>query len=478
MAKVVVLGSGFAGHIAALNLKRELGKDHEVVVVTPQEKFGYIPSYIWVGIGKMTKEQCQFELAPVYKKMGITYCLGKAVEIHPDSGEQNVVVELNKGGRESINYDYLVVATGPQLKFDATKGLGPDAGNSYSICTPTHAEAARDKYLELVEKMKQGQKQKIVIGTGHGMCTCQGAAFEYIHNIAFDLEERGLRDMAELVWISNEPEVGDFGINGMIVNMFGKTVTSKMFGEISFLERNIRWILKAHTKEVKPGSLDYITADGKEGSESFDFAMLIPLFGGVPIKWIGKNGEDLTGKVCAPNGFVKVDANYDAAATGFESWKASDWPEIYQNPLYSNVYAAGIAFAPPHPISRPDKAPDGTPITATPPRTGMAAGIIAHSVAKNIANIIKGSKKPMVKSSMAKFGTACVASMGASMLKGSAATMIIYPVAQDYEADKTGRYSNWTFVDRGLAGHWLKVILHYMFIYKMKALPGWWIIPD
>ncbi len=33
--------------------------------------------------------------------------------------------------------------------------------------------------------MKQGKRQKFVVGTGHGTATCQGPAFEYIHNLEF-----------------------------------------------------------------------------------------------------------------------------------------------------------------------------------------------------------------------------------------------------------------------------------------------------
>jgi sulfide:quinone oxidoreductase len=478
MARVVVLGSGFAGHTAALNLAKDLGSKHEVVVVTPQKKFGYIPSFVWVGIGKMKAEQCQFELAPVYKKMGIVYVNGRAVEVKPDAGEQTVIVELNDGGTETVNYDYLIVATGPKLNYAGTKGLGMDGGHSLSICTPDHAQETGEIYLDLVKKMEDGQKQKIVIGTGHGMCTCQGAAFEYIHNIAFDLEERGLSDMAEITWISNEQALGDFGVGGMVIKKGGYEVSGKIFAESSFVERGISWVTGAHTKEVRPGQLDYVTISGEEGTLDFDFSMLIPPFAGVPIKWTNKAGEDITGTICAPNGMVKVDADYESAARGYDNWKPEDWPEIYRNPTYENVYSGGIAFAPPHPISKPASAPDGTPIVATPPRTGMAAGIIGHTIAKNVASIVKGSNKPLMKNSMAEFGAACVASMGNSMTKGSAATMVMYPVVPDYDRFTTGRNNDYTFGDQGLAGHWLKVILHYMFLYKMKAKPGWWLIPD
>lgn len=478
MARVVVLGSGFAGHTAALNLKKNLGSKHEVLVVTPQKKFGYIPSFVWVGVGKMKSEQCQFALAPVYKKMGIEYINGKAVEVQPDSGDQTVLVELNEGGTETVNYDYLVVATGPKLNFAGTKGLGPDDGHSLSICTPRHADEASEKYMEAVKKMEDGQKQKFLIGTGHGMCTCQGAAFEYIHNIAFDLEQRGLSDLADITWISNEQALGDFGVGGMVMKKGSYEVAGKIFAESSFVERGIEWITGAHTKEVRPRQADYVTIEGEEGTVDFDFSMLIPPFAGVPIKWVSKEGEDITSVVCAPNGMTKVDADYESAGRGFDNWKGEDWPEIYRNPTYENVYAAGIAFAPPHPISKPGKAPDGTPIVATPPRTGMAAGIIGHSVAKNISSIIKGSKKPLHKSSMAEFGAACVASMGNSMTKGSAATMVMYPVVPNYDKFETGRNNNYTFGDQGLAGHWLKVVLHHMFMYKMQGKPGWSLIPD
>ena len=484
MATVVVLGSGFAGHTAALNLRRDLGKKHKVVVVTPQKKFGYIPSFVWVGISQMKASECQFDLAPVYKKVGIEYVNGKAVEVRPDAGDQKVIVELNEGGTKEVGYDYLIVATGPKLNFAATKGLGPDEGHSLSICTPNHADEAGEKYLKLVEEMKKnkqannGKKVKIVVGTGHGTCTCQGAAFEYIHNIAFDLEQRGLSDMADITWLSNELVLGDFGVGGMVIKKGGYEVSGRIFAESSFVEKGIEWVVGAHTKEVREGQLDYITVTGEQGTLDFDFSMLIPPFAGVPIKYINKNGEDVTSTVCAPNGMVKVDADYDSAARGFDNWSGKDWPEVYRNPTYSNIYAAGIAFAPPHSISKPAKAPDGTVITATPPRTGMASGIIGHSVAKTIVNIIKGKQNPDFKNSMAEFGAACVASMGKSMTKGSAATMVMYPVVPDYEKMPMGRYTQFTFGDQGLAGHWLKVLLHYMMIYKLQAKFGWWLIPD
>ena len=55
----------------------------------------------------------------------------------------------------------------------------------------------------------------VVLGagiSGHAKATCQGAAFEYILNVEKELQKFGVRDKAEITWISNEYELGDFGM--------------------------------------------------------------------------------------------------------------------------------------------------------------------------------------------------------------------------------------------------------------------------
>ena len=59
------MGAGVAGHTAALHAKRMLGKKHEIVVVAPNAKYNWIPSNIWVGVGKMDAKQVTFPLAPI-----------------------------------------------------------------------------------------------------------------------------------------------------------------------------------------------------------------------------------------------------------------------------------------------------------------------------------------------------------------------------------------------------------------------------
>ena len=490
MARVVIMGAGVAGHTAATFAKKWLGKEHEVIVVTPNSKWNWIPSNIWVGVGQMRKEQVVFPLAPIYKKAGIDYRQAKAVSIHPEGKEGSdtpfITIEYTGQGKEGqseeIAYDYLINATGPKLNFDATPGLGNGKGQigdyTVSVCTADHAVHANLELKKIFEKAKKGEKQKILVGTGHGMCTCQGAAFEYIFNIDHEARKAGVRDNLEIKWISNEPHLGDFGMGGLHMKVGGYVVSSKLFAESLHAERNIPWITGAHVTKVEEGKVHYELLDGTTGEESFDFAMLIPPFSGVGLKAYNAKGNDITDKLFAPNGFMKVDADYTPKP--YEEWKASDWPRQYRNPDYPNIFAAGIAFAPPHLISKPMQSPNGTPINPTPPRTGMPSGIIGKAVARSVVNLVKeGENAHIHEASMAEMGAACVASAGKGLFDGQAAAMTVYPVVPDFEKyPGTGRDENYTYGEIGLAGHWIKHILHHMFIYKAKLKPGWTLIPE
>ncbi len=485
MSKIIVLGAGVSGHTASAYLKKWLGKKHEVIVITPNSYYQWIPSNIWVGVGRMTVDQVRFKLEPLYKKWGIVYKQAKAVSIHPEgdtTSESGFVTieytnEEKKGQSEKVEYDFLINATGPKLNFGATEGLGPDHYTS-SVCTYSHAADTWLKLQESITKMEKGEKQKFLIGTGHPMATCQGAAFEYILNVDFEIRKRKLSDMAEITWISNEYELGDFGMGGAFIKKGGYVTSTKVFTESFFVQRGINWIKQAGVKKVEEGKAYYETLDGEEKSIEFDFAMLIPGFSGHGFKAFDKNSEDITSKIFAANGFMKVDADYSGKA--YEEWSVNDWPSTYQNQDYENIFAVGIAFAPPHSISKPMKSANGTAIFPAPPRTGMPSGVTGKVVAQNIADWIKKGKPQFKhKASMGKMGAACIVSAGYGLTKGAAATMTVSPIVPDWDKyPQYGRDIDNTVGEPGLAGHWMKWFMHYMFLHKAKGYPLWYLLPE
>lgn len=485
MAKVVVLGAGISGHTAVMVLRKKLGKQHEVIMVSPNSNYQWIPSNIWVGIGQMKPRQVIFPLTPVYKRKGIVFKHALAKNIFPegnaDSSRPFVEVEFvgkgRRGKHEKVEYDYLINATGPKLNFAATEGLGPDKHTS-SVCTYHHAEDAWSKLQIALDKMAAGENQKFVIGTGHPMATCQGAAFEYALNVAFEINKRKLTDRAEITWITNEYELGDFGMGGAFIKKGGYVTSTKIFTESILAEYGIKWIKRAGVKKVEAGRIHYETLDGEEKTIDFDFSMLIPAFAGVGLKAFDKNGNDISEKMFAPNGLMKVDADY--APKNFEKWSVNDWPSTYQSPEFENIFACGIAFAPPHSISKPFKSKNGTPIFPTPPRTGMPSGVMGKVVALNVADSVKSKKTSLKhKASMGRMGAACIVSSGYGLRDGMAATMTVHPIVPDFEKyPEWGRDIRYTVGEPGLAGHWMKLFMHYMFMYKARALPGWSLIPE
>ena len=87
MARIVILGAGISGHTAARYLGKWVGKQHQVVVVSPQSKWNWIPSNVWVGCGEMTEKQVTFDLAPIYKKINVEFLQALAVSINPEGGD-------------------------------------------------------------------------------------------------------------------------------------------------------------------------------------------------------------------------------------------------------------------------------------------------------------------------------------------------------------------------------------------------------
>ena len=485
MADVVVLGAGVAGHTAALHLSRLLPKGHTVTVVSPNSQWNWIPSNIWVGVGKMGKKSVVFPLAPVYAKKGITFRQAKAVAIRPngDAESPRGAVDVvhtgpqRAGEEERLRYDYLINATGPQLMFGMTPGLGPDGGHTVSVCTADHAVEAAARLRETIERLKAGERQTLVVGMGHGTCTCEGAAFEYVFNVDHELREAGVRDLARLVYLTNEAELGDFGVDGMTFAEHGFETTSELWTGSLYRERGVEAVLGAHVHRVEPGVVHFETLDGQHHELAFDFGMLLPPFGGVPLQAFDRDGADITSEMFAPSGFMRVDADYTPKP--YEQWRGADWPRTYLAPGHDNIFAVGIAFAPPHQISRPRTSANGTVIAPSPPRTGMPSGVMGKTAALTIVDRIKhGNDHPAHEASMADMGAACVASAGAGMRRGSAAAMTMMPVVPDYSRYPTGRDLEDTRGEIGLSGHWVKLMLHHLFIHKAKGRLGWQLIPE
>jgi sulfide:quinone oxidoreductase len=281
----------------------------------------------------MTEKQVTFELAPIYKKLNVDFHQAKACRSTPRAAptpmqtlrDRRVHRPARAGETAPTSaFDYLINATGPKLNFGATPGLGPDEGYTTSVCTPS-MRCTPTSNCRRHRRHEAGRDQDLRRRHRPWHVHLPGRRLR-VHLQRRPHPARGRRArQGALVWISNEYELGDFGMGGVHIKRGGYITNGKVFAESLMVERGIGVDRARGGQAVEPGKIHYEILDGSEHELDFDFAMLIPPFAGQPMKAFDKAGEDITAEIFAPNGFMKVDADYTPKP--YEEWSKADWPQ-------------------------------------------------------------------------------------------------------------------------------------------------------
>ncbi len=360
MAHIVIIGASTGGLPAAYDMRHLLGKKHQITVISNTDTFQFVPSNPWVAVGWRTREDTTFKLAPYLKKKNINFIPVAADEIKPD---ENKVI-LADG--QVVDYDYLVIATGPKLAFEEVEGLGPINGHTQSICTVDHAEKAWGEWQEFVK-----DPGPIVVGAVQ-LASCFGPAYEFAFIMDADLRKRKIRDKVPMTFVTSEPYIGHLGLGGV--------GDSKGMLESELRNKHINWITNAKVTKVEAGKM-FVDEHNEKGEVikqhelPFKFSMMLPAFKGVDA--VAKVGEDLVN----PRGFVKVD-------------------KYQRNPKWNNIYSVGVCIAIP-PV-------EATPIPTGTPKTGYMIESMVCATAHNIQRDIEG-KEPDTE---ATWNAICLADMG------------------------------------------------------------------
>jgi sulfide:quinone oxidoreductase len=358
MAHIVIIGAGIGGMPMAYEMKALARPQDRVTVVSNTSTFHFVPSNPWVAVNWRKRSDIEFSAAEHLARKGIEFTAAGAKRVHPERNQ----VELGDGS--VLDYDFLVVATGPKLAFDEVEGLGP-AGHTHSICHVDHAQsaaAAWDGFL--------AQPGPVVVGAVQG-ASCYGPAYEFAFIMDTDLRRRKLRDRVPMTFVTAEPYIGHLGLGGV--------GDSKSLLESALRERNIKWICNAKTTKIEAGRM-YVTEFDELGKEKrthelpFTYSMMLPAFKGVDAVF---GIEGLTN----PRGFVLID-------------------EHQRNRKYPNVYAVGVCVAIP-PV-------EVTPVPTGAPKTGYMIESMVTATAHNIRAELDG-KAPDQK---ATWNALCLADFG------------------------------------------------------------------
>jgi sulfide:quinone oxidoreductase len=197
------LCSGAASGVScAYELKKTVRKQDRVTLVSNKPFFQFTPSNPWVAVKWRGKDDITIGLAPVLSRHGVGFSAAGVKQVYPVENR----VELCDGS--SMAYDYLVIATGPELAFDEIEGLGPER-NTNSVCDVDHATAANRRWEDFCKN-----PGPIVVGAAQG-ASCFGPAYEFAMIMDADLRHRRIRDKVPMTFVTAEPYIGHLGVGGV-----------------------------------------------------------------------------------------------------------------------------------------------------------------------------------------------------------------------------------------------------------------------
>jgi sulfide:quinone oxidoreductase len=401
MAHIVVLGGGIGGVSCAYELKQRVRREDLVTLISNKPFFQFTPSNPWVAVKWRSKDGVTIELASVLPKHGVGFSAAGAKRVHPAEDR----VELGDG--TSLTYDYLVIATGPELAFEEIEGLGPEH-NTSSVCDVDHAVVASKRWEEFCKN-----PGPIVVGAVQG-ASCFGPAYEFAMIMDADLRQRRIRDKVPMTFVTPEPYIGHLGVGGV-----GDT---KGMLESEMRQRHIKWIVNGKVDRVEVGNM-HVTEVDDEGKARkahelpFKFSVMIPAFRGIAAL---RGIEGLVN----PRGFVIVDKHQ-------------------RNPRFRNVFGVGVCIA----IAPQEQ----TALTVGVPKTGYMIESMVTASALNIGQLVRGQEA----THEATWNAICLADFG-----DSGVAFVAMP-------QNPPRNVNWAASGRWV--HVAKVAFEKYFLHKVRA---------
>jgi sulfide:quinone oxidoreductase len=358
MAHIIIVGSGLGGMTMAFEMRDGARPGDRITVVSNNPTFHFVPSNPWVAVNWRKREEIELDAGATLAKHKIDFIGVGVKRVHPEGNR----IELDDG--RFLDYDFLIVSTGPKLAFDEIPGLGPQ-GHTQSICHVDHAVAAERAWQKFV-----ADPGPIVVGAVQG-ASCFGPAYEFAMIMETDLRRRKIRDQVPMTFVTSEPYIGHLGLGGV--------GDSKGLMESIFRSKHIKSICNARVTKVEAGQM-FVTEHDDEGKPKkehvlpFKYSMLLPAFKGVDAVF-GIDG------LTNPRGFITIDAHQ-------------------RNPKYPNIYAIGVCVAIP-PV-------ETTPVPTGTPKTGYMIESMVTATARNIRAVLDG-REPDKK---ATWNAICLADFG------------------------------------------------------------------
>ena len=251
MKKLLVLGGGTAGSMAANKLRRKLSpSDWEITVVDADDNHRYQPGYLFMPFGTYRPDQVTKSRRKALNK-DVPLVYGEIDKVLP---EENAVL-LTDGRR--LDYDVLIIATGVSPRPDQTDGM---LGELWG--TKVHEFYTYEGSVRLAETLKTWPGGKLVINIVEMPIKCPVAPLEFAFLADSFFKDKGIRDKVEMTYVTPLP------------GAFTKPIAAEAFGN-TLEEKGIAVEPDFMLMEVDNEKAALVSYDERE--VPFDLLVTIPL---------------------------------------------------------------------------------------------------------------------------------------------------------------------------------------------------------
>jgi sulfide:quinone oxidoreductase len=242
---IVVLGGGVGGLVAATQLRKQLPREHRVILVDRTGIHQFAPSFLWLMTGARKSDALTRPLARLERK-GIEVVIAEVQRIDTQARR----VQTTKG---EFAYDHLVVSLGAELAPETVTGL-TDAGETFY--TLTGAERLRDRLTTF-----EGGRVALVVASMP--FKCPAAPYEGAFLLESHFRARGMRDRVEMDVFTPEK---------LPMPVAGPAVGAALRGMLE--TRHIRFHPEHELKAVHPKDHTLVFEDGREAA--YDLLIYVP----------------------------------------------------------------------------------------------------------------------------------------------------------------------------------------------------------
>lgn len=243
-AKIVVLGGGVGGTLAANLIEKELGHEASVTVVDPLGMHVYQPGFLYVALGEANGRWLAQDERHLLRDR-VQMVIDGAVKVDP----MQRTITLARG--DQLSYDYLVLATGSRLAREEIPGLVEGAHDFYSL----------DGAIRLREALRSFPGGRVVMGVAGIPYKCPPAPVEFVFMLEEYLRKRGIRDKSTITLASP------------LNRAFTIETTSKVVQPI-LEKRGIELVTFFNVESVLPDKKVVTSIEGEE--LPYDLLVLVP----------------------------------------------------------------------------------------------------------------------------------------------------------------------------------------------------------